>query len=72
MDDFGLGEGEGSGFLDGKELTGIGVVFNVGVGFDYERVAADPAETPAGHIEAFGKRMEFDCDVDGTWGLEDG
>lgn len=71
MDNLGLGEGEGGGFLDGEKLTGVGVTFEMGVGLDDEGVAAEPAEAPTCHVEAFGKGVEFDSDIFSSGGLED-
>lgn len=67
-----MGKGLCCGFLDGKELAGIGVIFKIGISFDDQRVAANPANAPASHVEAFGKRMKLDSDIISTRDLENG
>src|SRR5262249_52081040 len=56
----------GGGFLDGDELATVAVVFHVGKRADDQRMAADPAEAPADHVEAFGHRVDFDTDFFGA------
>ena len=52
-----------AGFLDRQELAGVGVVFHVGIGFDDQRIADDETEPPAGHVETFAHRVQFDADI---------
>ncbi len=69
--DFGVVEGVSGGVLNAEKLAGIGVVFNIGVGSDEERVPGDEAATPAGHVKGFAGGMEFDPDVDGAGNAEE-
>ena len=50
--DFGVVEAPGGGVLDGEELAGVGVVFDVAVCLDEEGVAGDEAAAPADMLKA--------------------
>ena len=64
--DFGVVEAPGGGVLDGEELAGVGVVFDVAVCLDEEGVAGDKAAAPAGHVEGFAEGVEFEADFFGA------
>lgn len=64
--DFRMVEAPGGGVLDGEELAGIGVVFDVAVCLDEEGVAGDKAAAPAGHVEGFAEGVKFETDFFGA------
>lgn len=64
--DFGVVKAPGGGVLDGEELAGVGVVFDVAVCLDEQGVAGDEAAAPAGHVEGFAEGMEFEADFFGA------
>lgn len=66
LGDFGVVEAPGGGVLDGEELAGVGVVFDVAVCLDEEGVAGDEAAAPAGHVEGFAEGVEFEADFFGA------
>ena len=64
--DFRMVEAPGGGMLDGEELAGVGVVFDVAVCLDEEGIAGDESAAPAGHVEGFAEGMEFEADFFGA------
>lgn len=64
--DFRMVEAPGGSVLDGEELAGVGVVFDVAVCLDKQGVAGDEAAAPAGHVEGFAEGMEFESDFFGA------
>src|SRR5262249_53346208 len=61
LSDFGMIETVGGGVLNREKLAGVGVVLDVGVGFDEQFVADDEAAAPAGHVERLARGVEFDA-----------
>ena len=45
--------------LDGEELTRIGVIFDIGVGLDEERMADNESATPTCHVEGLAGGVKF-------------
>ena len=58
-----------AGDLDGVELAGVDVAFDLAEGGDDGGVARGPADAPAGHVEGFGEGVEFNGDVHGRRGF---
>src|SRR5258708_9810463 len=61
--DLGMIESVRGGVLDGQELAGIGVVLYVAVSAYAQWVAGDESAPPAGHVESFAGRGQFQADV---------
>ena len=56
--------------LYAEELARVRIVLNVSVRFYYQRITANPADSPAGHIVAFRERMKLHRNVFGAFDLE--
>lgn len=64
--DFRMVEAPSGGVLDGEELAGVGVVFDVAVCLDEEGIPGDESAAPAGHVEGLAEGMEFESDFFGA------
>ena len=64
-------EGDFAGDLDGVELAGVDVAFDLAECGDDGGIAGGPADAPAGHVEALGEGVEFDGDIHGAGDFQD-
>ena len=63
-------EGDFAGDLDGVELPRVNIAFDLSERGDDGGVAGGPADTPSGHVETLGKRVELDGDIHGAVDFE--